>query len=225
MRHSSAAPRTRPGRRAASFVEIIIAMALLGGALVPIASMLIDTAGQSASTKAEAAAASYAAKLLNRFLDEVDFDDAVLEDTGAGSPHASEDFGGNPTVDNTVIRWNLEVRVIPNTSIFFQHYLLRYHDPASGTPCTGGAEAKISAATVLTPTVSRDVNVTTPNEKSVDDLDRKNAGQPVLKELRLTIQWKTPRDSGFENLADPGVKRRTVSLLTRRARLTRRNLP
>lgn len=210
-------PRSR--RKAMTFLEILIAVTLLAGVMIPVSSMLIDTASQSAATKAESAASSYAAKLMNQFLDELAFDDAILDATG-GTPHKSEDQpGGNPVIDGTAIRWDLEVAIIPDSTIFFRHRTVRYHSPSAAPPCTNGTEAKIDAGNVMTPAFSTGVNIAPANERSVADLDRKNAGRPVLKELRLTIQWKSPRDPAFEDLTQPGPRRRTVSLITRRARL------
>lgn len=216
--------RPRPAsRRGATFIEIMIAMAILAACLVPISSMLVGTAGQTASTKAESSAASYSAKLMNYFLDELPFDHELIGNLGAGEEKTVEsedvDAGEHPgiggsdiVIDGTRLRWTLVVRVIPNADITPVHRLIHYHDPRE-VPCDP-QEAWIGAnASAGDP----DSYSTLEDSKSVVDLDKKNQ-EPVLKEFRLTVQWRTPRDATFEDIATPPHKR-TVTLLTRRARL------
>ncbi len=197
----------RARRRGASFLEILIAVGLLAGALVPIGSMLVGTAGQTAATKAEAQAANFAATVMNRFLDNEKFDDVTDGLTGEEA-----------MPDNSVtVSWTLNVTDISNTAITPRHRLVKYHRPTLAPDCTTGGEAKITA---LDANNSELVNGPgSSRTKTVAELDQKNASQVVFKELRLTVKWKTAKEPAYEADGDPRNLKRTVVLITRRARL------
>lgn len=222
-------PHAPQGRRrqAASFIEIVIAMAILSGALIPIGWMLTGTASQTAKTKAEAAAASYAATLMNTLLDQVDFDDPVLAATG-GTPRVGDtswthpEVPGETTIDGTRIQWVLEVHdfLASDPAIAPAHWRVRFNAIDDCPPAGGGAPVALPVATPVLDTHYNEVN-----NRTIADLDSK-VGPPntaVLKEIKLTIQWQTPRDAGYETLAgaDTRTLQRSVVLMTRRARLAR----
>lgn len=192
-------------RRGATFIEILISMAILAGAMVPISSMMVGTAGQTAQTKAEGQAANFAASVMNRFLDNEAFDDVT------------DGLTGEEELDGTSVRWTLQVFDFDNNDLFFAHRRIKYHRPNTDPTCQNG-EAKIAAIDNGDhPLINAPGGGGT--RQSVDELDQKNRGQVVLKELRLTVQWKTARDGDYEDPGDPNQRRRTVVLLTRRARL------
>lgn len=56
-------------------------------------------------------------------------------------------------------------------------------------------------------------NVNDTGSATAAELDRKNAGQPALKDIVVTFQWQGPRDTAM------GGPSRTQTLVTRRARL------
>lgn len=213
-----------PGRRSGtSILEIVVAMAMLTGVLVPIVWMVSGTASQTAHSKAEAAAAGYAATVMNTLLDKVAFDHTMLEE----GTHVSEDvvdpvLPGNQTVDGTAMRWTLQVHDFDSDEIQFRHWRIRFTKIADCPPADPSSPSPL-------PTFDATEHVQEVDTRTIFNLDAKKgrdssgAAIPVLKELRLTIQWRTPRDADFETLGgDERTLRRSVTLLTRRARLRRK---
>ena len=203
-----------------------MAMAILSAALIPIGWMLTGTAAQSASTKAESAAASFASTLMNTLLEQVEFDDSVLDDTGgtpmvvdAGFTHAV--VPGLTEIDGTTIRWILEVHDFTAAELWPEHWRVRFNaipDCPPANPATFSLPAAPAAGTHYFV-----VNDAT-NDRNIAQLDSKIGPPttPVLKEIKLIIQWQTPRDADFEDFtADTRTLKRTVVLMTRRARLAR----
>jgi hypothetical protein len=199
-------------------------MAILSGALIPLGWMLTGTATQTAKTKAEAAAASYAATLMNTLLDQVDFDDAVLAPTG-GNPRIPDaawnhaEVPGITEIDGTLIRWVLEVHDFTAADISPAHWRVRFNAIDDCPPPGGGAPVALPVATPVAGTHFTEVDT-----RSISDLDSKigPANTAVLKEIKLIIQWQTPRDTDYEDFTqDTRTLQRSVILMTRRARLAR----
>jgi hypothetical protein len=199
-----------------------MAMAMLAAVLVPIVWMVSGTANQTAQSKAEAAAAGYAATVMNTLLDKLPFDHAVL----ASGTHESQDvtdplLPGDTVIDGTSLRWSLQVHDFSSDAITFRHWRIRFTNIPECPPDDGVAPGDL-------PAFSATDHVQEVDSRTIFNLDAKKGrgpggvAIPVLKELRLTIQWKTPRDDDFETLGgDERILRRSVTLLTRRARLRR----
>jgi hypothetical protein len=214
-------PARRPGT---SILEIVVAMAMLTAALVPIVGLFSSTANQTAQSKAEAAAATHAASVMNTFLDKISYDHAIL----APGTHLSEgvtdpDIPGNITIDGTELRWTMEVHDFKSDQIKLKHWRIRFSNITDCPPAPGGPAVDLPAFAAAS-------HIREVSNRTIFDLDSKAGRDPisgaaisVLKEIKLTIQWKTPRDPTFETLGgDERKLRRSVSLITRRARLRRK---
>lgn len=219
--------RTRPSSRvAATIVEIVIAMAMLAAALVPIAQMLSGTASNTAATKAEAAAATYAATLMNYLLAKVDFDDPVLADgTRDSDTYTGTELPVPDPIDGVQIRWRLQVvdYMADDDALTFNHWRVRFNNIDDCPPPDGSDPANPPALPTFDASMIREVT-----DRKLIDLDAKSGEddsgsvQAMLKEIRLTMQWTTPRAPDFEDVdGDTLTLRRTVPLVTRRARLER----
>ncbi len=90
-------PRRGRRTRGVSLVEILMGTGILAAALVPIGWYFVSSARQQANLKAEASAAAYAGKVMNRILDEIPFDDLA------------SGLGETVEIDGTTIQWSAEV--------------------------------------------------------------------------------------------------------------------
>ncbi len=190
-------------------------------------------------------AASHAASLMNTFLEKLSFDDdALLAGTHTSETATNTDIPGvNPTgtfsIDGTELRWTLEVKdYLSNDPLLkFKHWRVNFYK-IDGSPPAQDELAVDLPADGPGPYISEINGAAETNPRLIFDLDAKAGRKPdgvspstVMKELRLTIQWKSPRDAGFEDISGPLDKdqerqlRRTATLLTRRARLSREVTP
>lgn len=211
-------------RKGMSLVEILVAVGMLAGVLVPIGWMLTSSAEQTARSKAEAAAAGYAEKIMNIFLEEVSFDD--LTDGTHTSESPPTGFPGGETIDGTEVRWTLEVTSHDSDDFFPAHWRITRPIPPS---CPTAPPPYLTLPPADPDTFRVEVNAGTSRDRHAAFLDSKTgrdaSGSPqaLLKDLRVTIQWKSPRDDDFEAFTGDQEKdlKRSVRILTRRGRLGR----
>ncbi len=83
-------------------VEVLMALAIVGTALVPIGWYFVSSGRQQAAIKAEAVAVGYAGKLMNELLDKVPFDEVV-----SGVPLG--EGGSSATLDGVDLEWTVTV--------------------------------------------------------------------------------------------------------------------
>lgn len=170
-----------PMRRGVTFTEVLVATAILGLAMAPAVGALVKTFSQIQSEKSESIAAAYAGKLLNQILFELSFDE-VLSKTNTPNFKFSETSGF--LLDGCTMKWNIEVE--PVSGLTFRFMRPEYH-----APDPGGERGTVVFQQ------SGDSGVTTPTRfnRTVDRIDSKFAGQQVLCDVRLTIEWISPGET------------------------------
>lgn len=110
LRSPGEAPSPRPlrrRRRATSLVEVMVASGIMAAALVPISWYFVSSARQQHDLEAEAAAAAYAAKVMNQLLDGEAYDDVT------------DALGGEEDVDGVMVRWSLEAQDVGDADFTF----------------------------------------------------------------------------------------------------------
>jgi hypothetical protein len=197
----------RGGRCGFSLVEALVAAFILAAAFVPISGLIRDSFSQVSDQRMEAAAASYAAEVMNEWLFKRSYAQVPV-----GGPHVQV-FN---LPDGIVIRcemWVFEVDPVPGgkNDMTFEYLRVPYHRPSG---CPSGGEAQYPG---LQPGDFQ--------QPVAANLDARYQGLnpvPPLKTLHLMIQWRT-RWEQWPAVGSPleqqWLKTRTRHLITRRANL------
>lgn len=182
--------------RAFTLVELLVSIAVLAVALVPMVGGIHLGVSKLREQKMEAVAATHAARLMNRILNELTFEEVFrhqdLEDFKfgtSGGPEATE------TIDGTTLEWNVDVASVGNTDhpLRFRYKRLRYHAPhPGGEPAFDPQELvhnsrPVDADATVFDEPARHVRVR---------FSREFQGYPLLN-VRLRLRWKAPGEPGF----------------------------
>ncbi len=162
-------------RAAMTFIEILLAVFILAMTMLPILQFLGRSTGGSKEDRTQAAAAAYAAKLMNQYLYELSWTN--VNDGGiSGTGTLADD-----TKTGVEFKWT--GKVLDAWPIGNQMAVKRttYHNGCSGA-CSQGTE---------------DLPRRSPQTINPNFCNRANVGGIVFKTVILTFQWKGPGDSGY----------------------------
>ncbi len=110
-------------KKGMGLVEIIIALAIMAAALVPIVGIIHHSFHQIGDEKAEAAVSTFAESVLNEMVFTQPFD-AVTDGRS-----------GDELIDGTRIHWVLNVAEVSGLTLAFER--VKYHEPCGGGTCVG----------------------------------------------------------------------------------------
>lgn len=198
------------GAAAFSFIEILVAAAILAVAFVPIAGLLQDSFGKVSDQRMEAAAASFAAQVMNDYLFNRPY--AEIEPTAdRGGVPMTFDFTHEDGVDVRCELFVYEVAPGSGNQMTFEYRRIPYHNPA--VACASGSEGAFA---------SGDGTNEAPRAADLDSKYQSGTPVPPLKTLHLTVRWKG-RWEAWPATGSPEETRwertRTRHLVTRRANL------
>jgi type II secretory pathway pseudopilin PulG len=160
-----------------TLLEIILAVAVLAFALVPIFSMLSSSGAATREQKAESVAANLAKEKMNWLM------------VVANATNLSNFESGEQTVDTVFLEGNefqvsARTRKLLDTEVAVVYPKFDWHDIRS---CTGGIEVHdISSA------------FSTENKKINEVVRHPDAGNFHLMDIFLRVKWKLPNESGFK---------------------------
>ena len=201
--------------RGFSFVEVLIATAILAVAFVPIAGLIQQSFSQVSGQRMEAAAASYAAKVVNEWMFEKDYD--TIDCTNTTIPE--EDIGDGIFVRVDVSVWEVDPPGSPPTGITgndmtFEYYRIRYH-----SPCADGRETN-NYDTSIDPEDLRNLDrgVAAPYTGTIDSKYQGSDATPPMKTLYFTFQWRG-RWEEWPAVGTREERLRTRYIICRRANL------
>jgi type II secretory pathway pseudopilin PulG len=180
--------------RAFTFVEIMVAVLIMATSLVTILKFLATTTGMSRQERAQAAAASYAAKIMNQYLYELQWTNLT---SGAVDGSGWVDDDPKSGIEFT---WTGTVTDAWPVGQAFAVQRTKYHNPCGGA-CTAAIE---------------DLPRRTPQDINPVFVGRANIGGIVFKTIAVEFKWKGPGDTAW----DP---RRSVTLVARRGMLEEAN--
>jgi|GEM_PF-4998121 len=177
-----------------SLVEIMLAILILGIAMLPIINLLSRTTGMSRQERTEAAASSYAGKLMNQFLNEykwTNITDGFISGDGPldDDPKSGIWFKWTGVVKDA---WPITQDMAVNRT--------QYH-----TPCAGACSGAIEPLPKRSP---KTINPTFCSRVDVKDI--------IFKTIAITFQWKGPGDKDYDEV-------RQMVLVVRRAMLDEAN--
>ncbi len=179
-------------RAGTSLVEIMIGVFILAIALLPIFGILGRSTGMTREERTEAAAVNFAAKIMKQYAYEYTWGNVTL---GNSNGHG---FLDNDPATGVEFQWSVEVTDAWAVSRGFAVKRTVYHNPCVGA-CSAGTE---------------DLPKPAPNQINPAFCDRYSSC--LFKNIRLTIQWRGPGQTGFDDI-------RRVVLVTRRAVLDEAN--
>jgi type II secretory pathway pseudopilin PulG len=182
-------------RSAMTFVEIMLAVFILGMSLLPVIHILARSTGQTPQERTQAAAAAFAGKLMNQFLYEYTWANLTL---GAGHGEGWLDDRSNTGV---FFQWNWEITDAWPITQEFQVFRTAYHGSCGGA-CGGAIEPLPRRA---------------PEQINPEFCHRPTVGGCIFKNIALTLQWKGPGDTEFDEI-------RKMLLVVRRGMLEEPNL-
>jgi hypothetical protein len=190
-------PASPDDRAGISVVELLVALALTGAALVPIVSYLSHSYHQIRAEKNEAIAASYAGGLLERILFELTLNQVLNGGPTINAPNPLSCDDLDP-IDGCSLKWSTQV--MPLTNLRLQFSQLKYHQPHTSVeppdgigngPCDGPPSARhyIRDKFFGGPqgTGKEFVSNWTPAE-----ISPQLGNTPVMADILLTIQWHGP---------------------------------
>ena len=181
-------------RRGLTFIEIMLAVLIMAGVMLPIFRFLSSTTGMSRAERTQASAAAFAAKIMSQYLYEFQWTNLV--DGG---------IDGQGWLDNdpkTNVEFVWEGRILDAWPVAqnFAVKRTKYHNA-----CAGACSAAIEDLPRRSPA---DINPTF--------VARPTVGGVVLKTIAITFKWKGPGDRDFDNI-------RTMTLVARRGMLEEAN--
>ncbi len=201
------------GRLGLTLIEIMIAVAILAFAMVPMSGIMTQSASQSKTQKCEVEALQFASDKMDELLMKTPFDDVVTTPMSA-----------TPIVrGDTQIKFRIVVRNVPVPVA--KNFMFSYIDPANHPPCDNEkGEEKNSKSDLDTKTITRDITDLTiaqiDSEKVPTDtaIIAKNGYNLAnfdyeLKDIMLIVKWRPT------NASDREYDRHPIVLCTRKARL------
>jgi prepilin-type N-terminal cleavage/methylation domain-containing protein len=181
--------------RGFSFIEIMVATAIMAMAFLPIAGLIKDSFHKVGDQRMEAAVATYAAQVMNEWMFEKSYKSVCVELTGSGPWSAVLE---NELEDGLVVQVVVNVyEVDPDTStdandMTFEYCRIPYHPPSN---CPGGGEAFITADPVDDDTNLRNT-ASAPSEipyPGVIDSKYDEAAAdipPIMVTIHMSFRWR-----------------------------------
>lgn len=202
-------------KRAFSFVEVLIATAIIAVVMVPIAGMMRQSFSQVSGQRMESAVASYAAKVVNEWIFEKDYDDL---DVSVGAYTVEEQIGVDQGIDVKVDIAVYEVDPpgspgISGNDMTFEYYRIPYH-----SPCSGGAETNDYDSSIDSDNLRNVDRSDPPYTPSIDSKYQGASAKPPLKTICFTFQWKGVWEA-WPAVGSREERLRTRFIICRRANL------
>ncbi|MBF0406825.1 MAG: hypothetical protein HQM10_05705 [Candidatus Riflebacteria bacterium] len=178
---------------AVTLVEIMIAVLIMGAALLPIVDMLTTSSKSTKYERSESEAMQFACDIMDTILMKMDFTDSNI-----ASP-----TDVTITLKFTDILYKVEVNEVSQASSAYNFVVPRidYHPP-----CLNGIEQISTLSAIIVADTSR----------SIYQLDKEKLSSPSdvdLKDIKLTVRWK-PHGADVKD-----YDRHPIYLYTRKARL------
>ncbi|HOT77719.1 MAG TPA: hypothetical protein PK467_18175 [Candidatus Wallbacteria bacterium] len=175
-------------RKAISITEIMVGIALFVLAAIPSFGYLMSSVKQTAATDMENTAGVIAGSILDRILDNVEYDmvdDTLKLDQISGMPDEDGSDNNELKIKSTSFKLELEVKTIPNDQIEFGFrktpYIKRQSsDSENADPGNDINSIKSDAKRWNTPVKLKLSQIT------------KHKNKTFLKEIMLVIKWKDP---------------------------------
>lgn len=156
-----------------TFAEIMLAIFICAMSLLPIYNMFAKSTGMTKEERAQAAAASYAAKVLNTYLFEISWDGVQTSNIKDGG------FLDDNVKSDVEFRWSGKVMDAWPVGTDMAVKRTQYHSGCGG-PCTAGIE---------------DVPRRSPQAINQSFVTR--VGGVVFKTILVVFKWKGPGDTDF----------------------------
>ncbi len=177
-----------PDRRAISMTEIIVGVALFMLASIPSFGYLMNSVKQTSATDMENTAGIIAGNVLDRILDNIEYDavdDTLKLDQISGMPDDDGSDNNELKIKNCVYKLSLEIKTIPNDKIEFGYRKTPYIKRQS-------SESEIAEAGNDIKSIKNDAKRwNTPVKLKLSQIT-KHKDKTFLKELILSVNWKDP---------------------------------
>ncbi len=168
----------------------MLGVLILAMTILPIFNFLSSTTGGSKQEKTQAAAAAYAAKLMNLFLYELKWTNLTSENM------SGQGFLNDDQKTGVEFQWTGRIIDAWPVSQEFAVKRLKNHSPCGGA-CNGPAEI---------------LPRRTPITISPDYCARPSVANMILKTIELTIKWRAKGDNSWDDA-------RTMKIVARRGML------
>ncbi len=176
------------GRRAISLTEIVVGIALFVLAAIPSFGYLMSSVKQTSATDMENTAGVIASSVLDRILENVDYDavdDTIKLDQISGMTDEDGSDNNELKVKSTVFKLELEVKVIPNDKIEFGYRKTPYikRQSSDSEIADNGNDIK---------SIKNDAKRwNTPVKLKLSQIT-KHKNKTFLKEIMLVVKWTDP---------------------------------
>lgn len=160
-------------RKGMSFIEIMFTVLIMATTMLPIFQYFSRTTGMSKQEKAQAAAAAYAAKVMNKYLYELDWTNVVDDPGGQG-------WLDENTKKGIEFQWSVKVTSVWPVDREFSVKRTKYHNPCGGA-CTGATED-------LPRRAPKDINPVFINKVKT-----------ILKNVVLIFKWRGTGDNTWDD--------------------------
>ena len=218
--------------RGFSFVEIMVASAIMAMAFLPIAGLIRDSFHRVGDQRMEAAVATYAAEIMNEWMFEKPYADVCIN---LSDPPDGTAKSWSYTIPDKELADGLVVQVVVNVyevdpdpasdenKMTFEYCRIDYHSPSG---CAGGVENTITSDPVDDAANLRNTDSDASEIPYPARVDSKYAvggtDLPPMVTIHMLFRWK----ARWENWPDPGSdeealweRQRMRSLICRRANL------
>jgi len=181
--------------RGFSFIEILVATAIMAMAFLPIAGLIKDSFHKVGDQRMEAAVATYAAQVMNEWMFEKTYGSICVDLPGTGPWSAVLD---RELEDGIVVQVVVNIFAVdPDTSnsindMTFEYCRIPYHPPSG---CAGGAENTISADPVDDADNLRNITSVAseiPYPGIIDSKYDETAADipPIMVTIHMSFRWK-----------------------------------
>jgi len=181
-------------RKGFSFIEVMVATAIMAMAFLPIAGLIKDSFHHVGDQRLEAAVATYAAEVMNEWMFVKPYNEVCID---LGDPGDKQWF---TVVSDKELDDGLVVQVIVNVyetdpdddaenHMTFEYVRIGYH---SSSGCPGGAENTLIADPASVPTNLRNVNSGAADRPYPSVVDSKYVatGLPPMVTMHMTFRWR-----------------------------------